>query len=355
VLADTPPFDEDGAAIAVTVRRTGDLSQPAAVDYSTADGAAREGYDYIMASGTLLFASGESAKQVRVMIVDDAYAESDEAFTLTLSNPSGGVPLGSPHAASLTIKSNDASSAGANPADESSFFVREHYADFLNREADASGWQFWKNEIEKCGADAQCRDVRRINVSAAFFLSIEFRETGYYVYRLRKATDGTAPRYAEFLRDTQEIGRGVVGGAEGWAAKLEEKQRQFVEEWAARADFRARYDSLSNRQYVDALAANAGAALDDDARASLAAALDSGAQTRAGVLRLVADHDSVKRQEFNRAFVLMQYFGYLRRDPDEAGFNFWLGKLNQFDGDFIKAEMVKAFISSDEYRRRFGH
>ncbi|MET0645680.1 MAG: hypothetical protein ABW208_03605, partial [Pyrinomonadaceae bacterium] len=64
---------------------------------------------------------------------------------------------------------------------------------------------------------------------------------------------------------------------------------------------------------------------------------------------------------FNRAFVLMQYFGYLRRNPDEApdsdltGFNHWLGKLNEFDGDYETAELVKAFLSSAEYRGRFGN
>jgi len=64
--------------------------------------------------------------------------------------------------------------------------------------------------------------------------------------------------------------------------------------------------------------------------------------------------------EFNRAFVLMQYFGYLRRNPNDApdsnfdGYNFWLNKLNTFNGNFAQAEMVKAFIAADEYRRRFG-
>ncbi|HXI24449.1 MAG TPA: hypothetical protein VNG71_11350, partial [Pyrinomonadaceae bacterium] len=70
----------------------------------------------------------------------------------------------------------------------------------------------------------------------------------------------------------------------------------------------------------------------------------------------------LKQAEFNRAFVLMQYFGYLRRNPDDApeanrdfsGFNFWLNKLNQFGGNFVQAEMVKAFLSSTEYRQRFG-
>jgi hypothetical protein len=56
----------------------------------------------------------------------------------------------------------------------------------------------------------------------------------------------------------------------------------------------------------------------------------------------------------------MQYFGYLRRNPNDDpdsnlnGFNFWLNKLNQFKGDFVAAEMVKAFLSSGEYRQRFG-
>jgi hypothetical protein len=50
----------------------------------------------------------------------------------------------------------------------------------------------------------------------------------------------------------------------------------------------------------------------------------------------------------------MQYFGYLRRDPDASGYGFWLSKLEQFGGNYIQAEMVKGFVSSDEYRNRFG-
>jgi hypothetical protein len=83
---------------------------------------------------------------------------------------------------------------------------------------------------------------------------------------------------------------------------------------------------------------------------------------RAGVLRKIADNAILQQREFNRAFVLMEYFGYMRRNPDAApeqnlnfdGYNFWLNKLNQFNGDFIKAEMIRAFINSSEYRQRFG-
>jgi hypothetical protein len=83
-------------------------------------------------------------------------------------------------------------------------------------------------------------------------------------------------------------------------------------------------------------------------------ALDNGIITRAQALRLIAESEFLKKNEFNRAFVALEYFGYLRRDPDANGYNFWLTKLNQFNGDYIKAEMVKAFISSPEYRQRFG-
>jgi hypothetical protein len=94
-------------------------------------------------------------------------------------------------------------------------------------------------------------------------------------------------------------------------------------------------------------------------RATLLDGLRGGTMTRAQVLRAVAEDADLVQREFNRAFVLMEYFGYLRRNPDDApdvdfaGYTFWLDKLNRFNGNFVAAEMVKAFISSDEYRRRF--
>jgi hypothetical protein len=89
-------------------------------------------------------------------------------------------------------------------------------------------------------------------------------------------------------------------------------------------------------------------------RDSLVAGLNGATETRATVLRKVSESSFLKAREFNAAFVTMEYFGYLRRDPDTAGFNFWFGKLNSFGGDYVQSEMVKAFISSSEYRQRFG-
>jgi hypothetical protein len=89
-------------------------------------------------------------------------------------------------------------------------------------------------------------------------------------------------------------------------------------------------------------------------RDSLVAGLGAATETRATVLRKISEQTELKEREFNSAFVTMQYFGYLRRDPDLSGFNFWLNKLNSFNGNFVDAEMVKAFLLSSEYRQRFG-
>jgi hypothetical protein len=117
---------------------------------------------------------------------------------------------------------------------------------------------------------------------------------------------------------------------------------------------------MSAAAVVDALNANAGNPLSQSERDQLINDLVTGGKTRAQVLRAIAEHPRVVSGESNRAFVLMQYFGYLRRNPNDSpdadytGFDFWLTKLNQFNGDYINAEMVKAFLDSSEYRQRFG-
>ena len=111
---------------------------------------------------------------------------------------------------------------------------------------------------------------------------------------------------------------------------------------------------------MNALYANAGVVPPQAERAALVTALDAATETRASVLLDVMANATFRQQEQNSAFVLMQYFGYLRRDPDSgpdsdlSGYHFWLGKLNAFNGNYQQAEMVKAFITSGEYRARFG-
>ena len=255
----------------------------------------------------------------------------------------------------------------SNSSHNTQFFVTQHYRDFLNREPDAAGLAFWMNNIDSCGTNAQCREVKRIDTSAAFFLSIEFQETGFLVYRLYKtsfAPSALRPRgllrYQEFLRDAQEIGRDVIVGEPGWPEKLNTNITNFVAGFVSRSEFQTAYPAqLTAAQYVDNLNSLAGQALSQSERNALVNGLISGQETRATVLRKIADDNDFKNAEISRAFVLMQYFGYLRRNPDDhpdvdfAGYDFWLNKLNQFGGDFRRAEMVKAFISSIEYQDRF--
>ena len=225
-----------------------------------------------------------------------------------------------------------------------------------------------------CGADQQCIEAKRINVSAAFFLSIEFQQTGYLVYRFYKAAYGNLPgapvpvKLSEFLPDTQKIGQGVIVNQAGWETVLENNKQAFAAEFVQRSRFTSTYPtSMSSEQFVDQLFLNAGVTPSATDRAAAInefpfAATTADIAARARALRRVAENSTLQQQEFNRAFVLMQYFGYLRRNPNDPpeptldfqGYNFWLNKLNQFNGSFQDAEMVKAFLVSTEYRQRFA-
>jgi hypothetical protein len=375
--------ERDGAAV-ITVTRTGDLSRPASVQYSTSDGTASERSDYTAALGTLNFAAGESSKSFTVFVTDDALAEGPETLALGLGNPTG-ASLGSPSTATLTIANDGSASTTTNPVDVPQFYVQQHYRDFLNRDPDPSGLQFWTNNITSCGGDANCVAVKRVDTSAAFFLSIEFQQTGYLVERMYKAAFGDATgnstlggphqlsvpvvRLREFLRDTQEVGSTptqVIVGQGNWQQQLEANKQAFALDFVSRQRFANAFPTtMTPAQFVDALFQNAGvtpSATDrNTATGEFGAASDTAnTSARARALRDVAENASFSQAEFDRAFVLMQYFGYLRRNPDDlpdrdyTGYDFWLTKLNQFGGNYVQAEMVKAFISSSEYRQRFG-
>jgi uncharacterized protein DUF4214 len=266
-----------------------------------------------------------------------------------------------------------------------SFFVRQHYLDFLNREPDASGLSFWVNQFTQCAGDRQCLEVKRVNVSAAFFLSIEFQQTGYLVERIYKSAYGDADalsaldtypnthpikapiiKFDEFLADTQRIAKDVVVGVGDWQAQLENNKVALTQEFVTRSRFQTAYPiTMTPADFVDTLFQRTGVTPTAVDRTSIISefgdagvSADTGARARA--LRLVAENAMLKQQETNKAFVLMQYFGYLRRDPnaapdtDHTGYDFWVTKLNAFNGNFVNAEMVKSFILSLEYRARYG-
>lgn len=519
--------------IDITVTRAGDASGTASVNFNTFDesapGHASQKSDYEIALGKVSFAAGETSKTVRILLVDDNFVEGDETIDLALSNPTGsGAGLGSPNHAEVKITDNDAVAPTTNPIDDATFFVRQHYLDFLNREPDAGGLAFWVNQITSCG-DATCVELRRINVSAAFFLSGEFQNTGFLAYLTHRTAFGSSASgspapvlYGNFERDVQALQKDFVFGQVDSEAKLELNKAAYFNDFVTRPEFVAKYPATqTNAQYVDALLASAGidpanqrlfvASLTNaqenpptnptastggarpasfgtakfrlnaaqtamtftatinnidingsqtpadtndnltvahihagaavtpltngpvvwgfygspfndnnpndqqfgplpgggvggifsgkwDApegngttlaaqltnirtghayinfhsvqfgggeirgnipsetafRDALVAGLNAATETRASVLRKIAENEELASNEFNRAFVTMQYFGYLRRDPDTSGFNFWLNKLNAFDGNFINAEMVKAFLLASEYRQRFG-
>jgi hypothetical protein len=258
-----------------------------------------------------------------------------------------------------------------NPLDATEYFVRQQYLDFLGREPDESGFNFWVNNIESCGADANCSAVKRIDTSAAFFLSIEFQQTGYLVERTYRAAYGEMPnapvpiKLGEFKPDTQEIGNGVIVNQTGWQATLETNKQAFMTEFVQRARFTSVYPTtLSPIEFVDRMFMNAGVTPSDSDR--MAAVNEFGgaptvgdATARGRALRDVAENSTLQQQEFDQAFVLMEYFGYLRRDAnsgsdtDFSGYNFWLTKLDSFNGNYANAEMVKAFLVAGEYRGRF--
>jgi hypothetical protein len=314
-----------------------------AVDVTT-DGSGNNRTDYITTSGTLQFAAGEAIKTFSVPIVDDLYVEGSETINLMLSNPTGGLFLGSPSTSTITILDNDTTAATTNPLDDATFFVRQQYLDFLNREPDPGGLAFWANEITRCGGDPACISSRRVGVSAAFFIENEFQQTGSFVYGLYRGGLGRQPNYAEFTVDRSK----VVAGA-----NLETSKNLLANDFVQRSEFEQLYpDSMDNIQFVNKLFNTADLIPFSNERQHEIDDMNMG-KTRAQVLRDVIEIPQFKSREYNPSFVLMQYFGYLRRDPDPGGYAFWLEVLdNRVPNNYLG--MVCAFITSAEYQQRLS-
>lgn len=375
--------NETAGFINITVTRTGSTAGAATVSHATTNGTAREGKDYVHAIGVVTFAAGESSKTFPVLIINNAFVDGSRTVNITLSNAAG-ANLGSPSTTVLTINNDDATQ-GANPLDTPRSFVQLDYYDFLGRYPDNAGWDFWTQQILNCGSNAQCIEVARIDVSASFFLSIEFQQTGYLVERFYKAAYGNATgnstlngahtlpvpiiRFDEFLRDTQRIRQGVIVLQPGWEALLESNKQAFALEFVQTSRFVTAFPtSMTPAQFVDQLNTRAGGNVLSASERANAINLFGGAgnttnvTARAQACRQVAEDTDLYNAEYNRAFVLAEYFGYLRRNPndppentlDYTGFEFWLNKLISANGNYQTAEMVKAFLSSIEYRQRFG-
>jgi subtilisin family serine protease len=278
-----------------------------------------------------------------------------------------------------------ATAPSPNPIDDSRTFVFWQYKDFLRRDPDPPGWDHWTFEITQCSdpafrrpgeSEAQCTERKRENTSAAFFVSPESQNIAYFVLRVYKGSLGRMPFFGggtgpndEFTRDAAIVGQDIVVNNALDHNRINTNKQAFVTAFVTRSEFRAIYDGLSNTQYVDRLFQTTGVTPSASDRSALINGLNAATETRASVLFKVVDGTTTGAgglltfnttygkafydNLFNAAFVQMEYFGYLQRDPDPGGYAFWLGKLNTF-GDWVNAEMVKAFINAPEYRARFG-
>jgi hypothetical protein len=236
--------------------------------------------------------------------------------------------------------------------DDSDFFVYQQYIDFLSRFPDQGGQDYWTNQISSCGSNAACVYSRRVGVSAAFFVEAEFQRTGSFVYRMFKGSLGRRPAYTEFGADR----RLVVEGP-----NLEQTKQAYALAFVQRAEFANKYAGQNSAStFVDALIATiqqtSGVSL-ASARANMISQYNAGGAdinlSRALAVRAGIDESAFANAEYNSAFVLMQYFGYLRRDPDQGGYDFWLDILNnRLPGNY--RGMVCAFVTSAEYQQRFG-
>jgi hypothetical protein len=388
----------------ITVERSGDTSQAVTVDYASSDHSATPDFiscsspgagfassrcDFTTALGTLRFAVGESSKIFNVLINQDNYVEGPETLSLTLSNPTGGAVFGVSSTAVLEI-TDEATEPATNPIENAADFVRAQYHDILGREPEPAGLAFWTDNIEKCNdparrpaeqSVAQCTDRQRESTAIAFFMSPEFQMTGGFVFHLYKGSltgtpnydggsTGRFPTFLEFMRDMSQVSEGILVNNQLSGAVIEANRNRLAAEFVLRPEFVAKYGGLNDTLYVQELFNNTGIAATAAEKQALVDGLTNGTETRASVLRKAVDGTVVtsesnmqftttygqafSNQEYRRVFVFMEYAGYLRRNPDAAGFNQWLAKLNQFNGDPFLAEMMRSFILSPEYRSRFG-
>jgi hypothetical protein len=352
----------------LTVSRNGSLASAVSVDYRTSDtsgavpcqtntnGIASDRCDYATAVGTLRFAAGEQSKTIQIPIINDAYVEPTEAFTVTLQNAQG-LSLNNVASATVAILDNDAQTATRNPIDDQAFFIKAQYIDFLGRVAEQAGFDFWTDRMNHCPAGQTCD---RVDTSQRFFQSDEFQERGFYVYRLYDELLGRLPRYAEFVLDGARL-NGFQTVAEQRASK-----DAYLIDFINKAEFKSLYGQYlsANLQtatnptgFVDALCAKAG--ITPAGKQSLINNLQSGAKDPAHTVEdfiLTPEMSAVGTKFYDRGFITMQYFGYLRRDPEQAGFDFWQQQLigasapHRQDYRF----MVGGFLQSDEYRFRYA-
>jgi len=363
---------ETQGRVEVFVERIGDASAPITVPYSTTPDAsfvkcdvinkiASERCDFSTTVGVLRFGAGETSKSFVIPVANDGFVEGEEMLTVTLGHPAGAAPPGVASTAVVLISDDDQAtpSAANNPFHTNSFFVRQHYLDFLAREPDAAGFADWQNVLNGCGPAqgglGSPSGCDRVHVSSGFYRSPEFTDRGYFVYRFYEASLGRLPKYTEFIPDMASIS-GFQTVAENEASKAE-----FIGGFMNKPEFTAKYVGLttagSAAQFVMKLEETAGVTIAEPVRSQLISEMLSGQKTAAQTLRAFVESQQVYDKFFFRGFVAMQYFGYLRRDPEAAGYNDWVDVMTNGRGAIQPKDyrhMILGFMYSIEYRERFG-
>lgn len=382
-------------SLPVTITRTGDTSGPTTVEYLTTDGTATRTKDFNFAAARLSFAPFETSKTINVLINDDAKVEGTEELTISLSNAAGG-NLGTPATATIQILDNNPEST-TNVIDNAATFVCQQYHDFLNRDPEAGpdgvfgtaddSLQFYLNLINNylntppcTPSDIECVKIIRGIASANFLRSPEFQRKGNYVMFMSMVSLGQRPATAAELSDPSKIDRPPyiefitdlisISDPNDDAVTQEAKKVAFTDEWMLRPETQARYPSpptMSQAQFVQKLLDTAGVTIGNQNQ--LVQDLNNGTKTRAQVLRDIVESPEVQAKFYQQAFVTMEYFGYLHREPEDChDQNNWTGGVstncgyifhnNRFNLPFDPADveniMVRGFIESPEYRQRFG-
>jgi hypothetical protein len=252
------------------------------------------------------------------------------------------------------------------------FFIQQQYIDFLRRFPEPDGMNFYLNILNGCQTtDIECIKFTRGALSANFFRSPEFQRKGSYVMYLymislgqRPATvaelnDSTKvdrPHYAEFMADL-----GTISTPNDDPTLTNQKKDELSVAWLQRTEVNNIYGALSNAAFVQKLVDTAGVNLSN--QTALVNDLNGGQKTRAQVLRAIAESPEVDTKFYKQAFVTMEYFGYLRRDPEvcvgspnpsQCGYIFHNERFKlTADKDFLENTIVRGFIESPEYINRF--
>jgi len=343
---------EGSGSITITVTRSGDTTGSASVNYFTGDtaglqsctvvnGRASERCDYVTSVGTLRFAAGETSKTFSVPFIDDVHLEGNENFTVALTGAAG-TSLGSTATATVSIADNDVAVPTSNPSDGVEFFIRQQYLDILNRQPDSTGLQNWINTLAPCPnggfGEPPTSNCDRLHVAAGFFQSDEFLNRGYWAFRFYMVSQNQRPTYAQFIPDIAQVG-GPKSPAEEEASKV-----VFAETFVQRPEFLVRYGGLSGQPLANALMQTAG--LPGNTFTV------TGNMTNGQILRGIVETSATVNKFLTEGTVSIQYFGFLRRDPDAIGYQNNVNTLNANPSNL--RHMIFIFIYSVEYRSRFG-